>query len=191
MHLKTFIHNDLFPTRIHVAQDFLEEEEFEKIKLLVKEDKKNLDVPEFERKVMMHMGLICDDLGIDLNAYNHVEISETWGNVLRKGEDHPIHTHSNHVFSGVFYLTDGNPTIFMDPRPAADCFSLNYKKDVQCFYGARAAAPAVPNTLVIFPSWLGHLVTPNKTEKVRKSISFNIILRGQYGQPNSLQECRI
>ena len=66
MPLKTFIHKDLFPTRIHVAQDFLEEEEFEEIKLLVKEDKKNLDVPEFERKVMMHMGLICDDLGIDL-----------------------------------------------------------------------------------------------------------------------------
>ena len=191
MHLKTFIHNDLFPTRIHVAQDFLEEEEFEEIKLLVKEDKKNLDVPEFERKVMMHMGLICDDLGIDLNAYNHVEISETWGNVLRKGEDHPIHTHSNHVFSGVFYLTDGNPTVFMDPRPAADCFSLRYREGTQCFYEARVAAPAVPNTLVIFPSWLSHLVTPNKTEEVRKSISFNIILRGQYGQPNSLQECRI
>ena len=70
-------------------------------------------------------------------------------------------------------------------------FCLVQQKDVQCFYGARAAAPAVPNTLVIFPSWLGHLVTPNKTEKVRKSISFNIIFRGQYGQPNSLQECRI
>ena len=191
MPLKTFLHKDLFPTRIHVAQDFLEEEEFEEIKLLVKEDKKNLDVPEFERKVMMHMGLICEDLGINLNAYDHVEISETWGNVLRKGEDHPIHTHSNHVFSGVFYLTDGNPTIFMDPRPAADCFSLNYKEDVQAFYGSRAAAPAVPNTLLIFPSWLSHLVTPNKTEEVRKSISFNIIFRGQYGQSGSLQECRI
>ena len=191
MHLKTFLHNDIFPTRIHVAQDFLEEEEFEEIKLLVEEDKKHLDVPDFERKVMMHMGIICEDLGIDLNAYDHVEVTETWGNVLKKGEDHPIHTHSNHVFSGVFYLTDGNPTIFMDPRPAADCFSLNYKEDVQCFYGARVATPAVPNTLVIFPSWLGHLVTPNRTEEVRKSISFNIILRGQYGQPNSLQECRL
>ena len=59
MHLKTFLHNDVFPTRIHVAQDFLEEEEFKKIKLLVKEDKKHLEVPDFERKVMMHMGIIC------------------------------------------------------------------------------------------------------------------------------------
>ena len=185
------MHCDLFPTRIYVEQNFLEQEEFDKIKLLVKKDKEYLDVPDFAKKVAMHMETICDDLGVDFQSYDSIQVTETWGNVLNKGDGHPVHTHSNHVFSGVFYLTDGNPTIFMDPRPAADCFSLNYKKDVQCFYGARAAAPAVPNTLVIFPSWLGHLVTPNKTEKVRKSISFNIILRGQYGQPNSLQECRI
>ena len=188
MHLKTFLHHDVFPTRIHVAQDFLEEEEFEKIKLLVKEDKKHLEVPDFERKVMLHMGTICDNLGVDIASYNQVEISETWGNVLMKGEDHPIHTHSNHVFSAVFYLTDGNPTTFLDPRPAADCLSLNYKDNTQCFYGARFVSPAVPNTLVIFPSWLGHFVTPNRTEKVRKSISFNIILRGQYGIDDSRQQ---
>tara|TARA_B100001996_G_scaffold293182_1_gene233348 strand:+ start:5288 stop:5863 length:576 start_codon:yes stop_codon:yes gene_type:complete len=188
MHLKTFLHHDVFPTRIHVAQDFLEEEEFEKIKLLVKEDKKHLEVPDFERKVMLHMGTICDNLGVDIASYNQVEISETWGNVLMEGEDHPIHTHSNHVFSAVFYLTDGNPTTFLDPRPAADCLSLNYKDNTQCFYGSRFVSPAVPNTLVIFPSWLGHFVTPNRTEKVRKSISFNIILRGQYGIDDSRQQ---
>ena len=69
------MHYDLFPTRIHAIQNFLEEKEFEEIKLLVKEDKKNLDVPEFERKVMMHMGLICDNLGIDISAYTQVELS--------------------------------------------------------------------------------------------------------------------
>ena len=55
MEFKTFQQHDVFPTRIHVAQDFLEEQEFQKMKLLVKEDKKYLDVPDFERKVMMHM----------------------------------------------------------------------------------------------------------------------------------------
>ena len=188
MHLKTFIHNDLFPTRIHVAQDFLEEEEFEEIKLLVKEDKKNLDVPEFERKVMMHMGLICDDLGIDISAYTQVEITETWGNVLEEHQDHPIHTHSNHVFSGVFYLTTGNPTVFMDPRPAADCLSLVTKDNSNDFYGGTITSAAVPNNLILFPSWLSHMVHVNKTNVVRKSISFNIILRGKYGNADSRQE---
>ena len=160
-------------------------------KLLVKKDKEYLDVPDFAKKVAMHMETICDDLGVDFQSYDSIQVTETWGNVLNKGDGHPVHTHSNHVFSGVFYLTDGNPTIFMDPRPAADCFSLNYKQDSEWFYGSRVTAPAVPNTLIIFPSWLGHFVMPNRTEEVRKSISFNIILRGRYGQPGSLQECRI
>ena len=33
------MHYDFFPTRIHVEQNFLESEEFDKIKLLVKKDK--------------------------------------------------------------------------------------------------------------------------------------------------------
>ena len=69
---------DVFPTRIHVARDFLDKEEFQKMKLLVKEDKKLLYVPDFEKKVIMHMGIICDNLGIDLSSYESVEITETF-----------------------------------------------------------------------------------------------------------------
>ena len=188
MEFKTFQQHDVFPTRIHVAQDFLEEQEFQKMKLLVKEDKKYLDVPDFERKVMMHMGLICDNLGIDISAYTQVEITETWGNVLEEHQDHPIHTHSNHVFSGVFYLTTGNPTVFMDPRPAADCLTFTTKDNFNDFYGGTITSSAVPNNLILFPSWLSHMVHANKTNVVRKSISFNIILRGKYGNKDSRQE---
>ena len=188
MDYKIFEQLDVFPTRIHVARDFLDKEEFQKMKLLVKEDKKLLDVPDFERQVIMHMGIICDSLGIDLSSYESVEITDTWGNLLKKGEHHPIHTHSNHVFSGILYLTDGNPTVFLDPRPAADCLSLNYKEADKCFYGSRFVSAAVPNTLLLFPSWLSHFVVPNQTDVVRKSVSFNIMLRGKYGIDHSLQQ---
>ena len=40
MDYKIFEQLDVFPTRIHVARDFLDKEEFQKMKLLVKEDKK-------------------------------------------------------------------------------------------------------------------------------------------------------
>ena len=42
--------------------------------------------------------------------------------------------------------------------------------------------------LLLFPSWLSHFVVPNQTDVVRKSVSFNIILRGKYGIDNSLQQ---
>ena len=48
MDYKIFEQLDVFPTRIHVARDFLDKEEFQKMKLLVKEDKKLLDVPDFD-----------------------------------------------------------------------------------------------------------------------------------------------
>ena len=188
MKLVPFQQMDLFPTRIHIAENFLDKNEFQKLNLLVKKDKQKLDIPEFELAILRHMGIICDSLGVNLGSYSDVEITDTWGNVLEPGDDHLIHTHSNHVFSGVFYLTKGNPTIFLDPRPAADFFSLNYKNSSQCFYGSRAAMPATPNTIVIFPSWLPHLVMVNREKETRKSISFNIIFRGKYGQENSLQE---
>ena len=42
---------------------------------------------------------------------------------------------------------------------------------------------------LIFPSWLQHWV--NTTDKTRISISWNILLRGDYGQPNTLQNSHI
>ena len=42
---------------------------------------------------------------------------------------------------------------------------------------------------LIFPSWLQHWVPT--TEKDRISISWNIILRGDYGQPHTLQNSHI
>ena len=42
---------------------------------------------------------------------------------------------------------------------------------------------------LIFPSWLQHWVT--RTNKTRMSISWNVILRGDYGKPNTLQNSHI
>jgi len=41
----------------------------------------------------------------------------------------------------------------------------------------------------IFPSWLMHWVPPTKAERV--SISWNVIVRGDYGEPNTLQNAHI
>ena len=40
-----------------------------------------------------------------------------WANKLEKGDTHPPHTHSNNIFSGVYYLEGGSEIQFFDPRP--------------------------------------------------------------------------
>ena len=41
----------------------------------------------------------------------------------------------------------------------------------------------------IFPSWLSHWVPT--TEDKRISVSWNILVRGEYGEPNTLQNAHI
>ena len=42
---------------------------------------------------------------------------------------------------------------------------------------------------LIFPSWLMHFVPPVVSPRI--SISWNVLLRGEYGEPNTLQNAHI
>ena len=42
---------------------------------------------------------------------------------------------------------------------------------------------------VVFPSWLQHWVPPNVDDRI--TISWNVIIRGQYGEDNTLQNANI
>ena len=42
---------------------------------------------------------------------------------------------------------------------------------------------------VVFPSWLVHWVPETKDERI--SIAWNVIVRGEYGEPNTLQNAHI
>ena len=44
-------------------------------------------------------------------------------------------------------------------------------------------------TGLIFPSWLQHWVPETKDERI--SIAWNAIVRGKYGEPNTLQNATI
>ena len=52
--------------------------------------------------------------------YEKIEITGMWGNKMKRGENHPPHTHSNNFLSGVYYLKttkDSSPIQFFDPKP--------------------------------------------------------------------------
>ena len=111
-----------------------------------------------------------------------------WANKLIKGDVHPPHTHSNNIFSGVYYLEGGSQIQFFDPRPQASVFQTNVTKVTQS-NASMLAFDSQKGAGLIFPSWLTHWVPV--TDKTRISISWNILLRGDYGQPNTLQNSHI
>ena len=123
--------------------------------------------------------------------FDDIKITDMWANVLKPGEYHAPHTHSNHLFSGVYYVQSddlSSPIQFFDPRPHAHVMRPNKNKD-NTLNSDIIAIPCTTGVGVIFPSWLTHWVPPTGSERV--SISWNFIIRGKYGEPNSLQDVNI
>jgi uncharacterized protein (TIGR02466 family) len=142
-------------------------------------------IPKFTKKIYNITEHICEKYSY---LYDRLEFTGMWANKLIKGEVHPPHTHSNNIFSGVYYLEGGSQIQFFDPRPQASVFQTNVTKVTQS-NASMLAFDSQKGAGLIFPSWLTHWVPV--TDKTRISISWNILLRGDYGQPNTLQNSHI
>ena len=117
-----------------------------------------------------------------------VTITDMWANVLKPGEGHPPHTHSNNFLSGVYYLySDRTAGItFQDPRAQADII-VPRKKEKNLDNSNLAFYASKTNRAIIFPAWLYHWVPINKSTKNRISISWNIQIKGQVGEHHEFQ----
>ena len=102
----------------------------------------------------------------------------SWININTKYSYNELHNHIGVCFSGVYYIKvpDGDcGTIgFKDPRPlvAGDFFfSQRYEG------GGYYSYPPKEGMLLLFPSFVDHMVRPNNTDKDRISIAFNIMVK--------------
>ena len=122
-----------------------------------------------------------------------VEITNMWGNILRPQSQraHAPHSHSNNFLSGVFYLktsSNTSPIQFFDPRPQSSVLKPR-KKEYNRLNSDMAQFNSETGWGVVFPSWLVHWVPETKDERI--SIAWNVIVRGEYGEPNTLQNAHI
>lgn len=164
----------------------LKELRLSKTRMIVQtQDDLHKKLPSFKRKVFEVTEKICRE---SKYRYDTLEVTGMWANMLKKGDSHPPHTHSNNVFSGVYYLEDGAPIQFFDPRPQASVLHPNLEYTT-FDNSSMVQFNSQKGMGLIFPSWLQHWVPT--TEKDRISISWNIILRGDYGQPHTLQNSHI
>ena len=189
------VQHKLFPTIVsefeyNMSSDehgvVLKELRLSKTRMIIQtEDNLHKKIPSFKRKVFEVTEKICRE---SKYRYDTLEVTGMWANMLKKGDSHPPHTHSNNVFSGVYYLEDGAPIQFFDPRPQASVLHPNLEYTT-FDNSSMVQFNSQKGMGLIFPSWLQHWVPT--TEKDRISISWNIILRGDYGQPHTLQNSHI
>ena len=173
-------HHQLFPTNIFTKENFLDIDLFKNLHDNVLVDKEYIYNEDLNNSIINAFHELLDF--VDLKTYKP-EITEIWGNVSLQGKDHPVHTHPNNTFSGIVYLTPGVRTTFVDANTASSMILFNKSSP---YFNNSASLEAIPNMLVIFPSWLPHYVPTNPDPQTRKTISFNVILRGDYGGEKSL-----
>ncbi|MES2605754.1 MAG: putative 2OG-Fe(II) oxygenase [Pseudomonadota bacterium] len=138
------------------------------------------------------LGLCRDFSTAHSHQIDDLAICNSWGNVVRQGENIRYHQHNNAYISGSFYLSDGSPFNILNqhhgnlfnfapakvPGPnyrAMDSFTINPK----------------PGRLVLFPANLMHCVLPSQSIALRYSIAFNVIPLGKIGTATSLMEIRL
>ena len=196
------IHN-LFPTAVHEFKYVAEQNLVDAIREEVLRsdtdtnfskqsvDNSLIDKKGFENltsKIVQTTKEVCSSYSY---KYKNIEITNLWINFSPKGTVHNPHNHSNNLLSGVWYPfenTSNTPIIFIDPRPAANILLPEVHK-YNVYNSSLSSFQPLKGRGYIFPSWLYHYVPPSKNDRI--SISWNILLRGNYGNPNDLQNASI
>jgi uncharacterized protein (TIGR02466 family) len=139
------------------------------------------------RELKTRVGIFARDLTnmlLDLQRSAKVNMRfEGWANVSRRGQYNSVHEHPGAVWSGVYYVASGSPDTgdplngkleFIDPRSGINMLRLEGgPSDGRCLVSPK------PGLMVMFPSWLKHMVHPLNGEGERISIAFNILLHIQ------------
>lgn len=112
--------------------------------------------------------------------YANFEITGCWANINPVGGMNTPHTHPNNYLSGVYYVqTMGNTDsiFFSDPRPQASVVRPPVKTEGM-YTGNEVSMEAKEGRLILFPAWLSHGVPPNRGNRDRVSVSFNVMFSG-------------
>ncbi|RKP52538.1 2OG-Fe(II) oxygenase family protein [Trinickia fusca] len=133
--------------------------------------------PELEAFVARIDGAVHDVLAFLKIADVPFRVTGCWANVLGQGGVHAMHSHPNNFLSGVYYLQTqaGADTInFHDPRPQTAVIRPPVS-ELTAYNTDQVVVAVSDGTLLVFPAWLTHSVSPNASERERISLSFNVM----------------
>jgi hypothetical protein len=137
-------------------------------------DNLNLSDPELQ-SLISHILISVNNIGKEIGLKDGQIIKKAWANINDNVAIMQPHSHTNSVFSCVYYVKgfkeSGNLT-FRTPITCIDyVFDGKYVEQETDFTTTEIMIPPVPGSLVIFPSWLQHYVR-NSSSGERISMAF-------------------
>ena len=110
-------------------------------------------------------------------SYDAVEITGCWANINSTGASHAMHSHPNNFLSGVYYVqtqAGADSVNFHDPMPQTGIIRPPVT-ELTVQNTDQVVVNVSEGTLLMFPAYLSHSVSPNESDKLRISISFNLM----------------
>lgn len=114
-------------------------------------------------------------------------ITQSWLNITKGEGHHHLHNHSNSFLSCVFYYDENTKDEEITFHKMDNFFNLQLNPAISNLMNAeRISIPVKYKNLVIFPSYLYHSVEKLENRNTRKSLAFNVYLKGQLGSSEGL-----
>lgn len=126
--------------------------------------------------------------GYDVNATRRLQLAvDAWFHITRRNGYFGVHNHPMAAWSGVYCVspgthdpgvTDSGTLSFINPHSAHSMYLDPGNAHARGLYSyANHGFQLVPGQLVLFPSWLLHLVLPFRGEGERITVAFNVSFR--------------
>jgi len=124
----------------------------------------------------------------------NLRITQSWLNKTKPQEYHHPHNHANSYLSAILYISclPNDGIIFKDRSLRSyDNFNFSNKEPTRWNVGSMIQN-VIEGDLIIFPSWIPHQVSVNKTkDKERISLSFNTFPIGEMGDYNEISQLKL
>jgi uncharacterized protein (TIGR02466 family) len=101
---------------------------------------------------------------------------EAWANVNRAGDFNRMHIHGMSTWSGTYYVDDGDPPTEQEFGTALEITDASAQRSATFFPTILSAGIFIKpraGLMVLFPSYLPHMVMPHRGKRPRISIAFN------------------
>jgi uncharacterized protein (TIGR02466 family) len=114
------------------------------------------------------------------------KISASWATRTEPEAEGPFHRHYNNMFTGVYYPLDDNysPLQVLRTNSEPTSFYIARNQDNPFCSDSVFVVPH-QHLMTVFPSYLLHRITRNRSDSLRYSIAFNFFPVGNLGEDDS------
>lgn len=114
-----------------------------------------------------------------------LRITQSWLNITKDKQFHHLHSHSNSVISGVYYIeTSDSDKIQFEKSSGSGSYDIFVQADSWNRWNSKSWwLPTPQGSLILFPSTLKHQVPALARQGSRISLSFNTFFSGSFGEP--------